>query len=323
MLPNVGTWEMIIIVLVIFLVFGANKLPEITRGIGKGLREFKREMSGLTQELGSATSAEPPKKRPDAEPADRQAPLDPNFMIVAHRGFSAQYPENTLVAFRAALELGCGWIELDVRRTADGVLVVLHDDTVDRTTDGQGLIDEMEWRDVQTLDAGSWKDSSFIGERLPSLEQVLTLVGGRAQIAVEMKLPEEHAGEVVDLIAARNAIEWTVVTAFEWEALMAARENAPKQRFGWLTDLRHMSVAEAIQRCADAGIAQLCPHASATDRALVEAAHEAGLVVRCWGVGFDDGPRMRRLVGLGVDGMTTNHPDILMDIVREMKPSRA
>ena len=133
----------------------------------------------------------------------------------------------------------------------------------------------------------------------------------------------EYVGEVVETVNRYGASDWCVITAFEWESLMRVRELSPGQRTGWLTRLSDMSAEDAIGRTADAAVTQICPHVSTTDRALVEQAHESGLKVRCWGLGEDKGPQMRRLVALGVDGMTTNHPDVLMDIARERKPPAA
>jgi len=240
------------------------------------------------------------------------------FMNIAHRGFSGRYPENTLIAFRAAFDLGCEWVECDVRRTADGVFVVLHDAAVDRTTDGDGRIDAMTSDQVRRLDAGSWRAPEFRGERVPLLTELLDLVGGDRtgrRAVIELKFPSVHLGGIVDLIRARDAFGWTDVSAFEWETILAVRRLARDWRATWLVRLDGMSAAEAIERCRGAGVAILGPHAARVDRALVEAAHEAGLLVRAWGLGDDRGPELRRLIGLGVDGMTTNHPDALMAIL--------
>jgi len=238
-------------------------------------------------------------------------------MNIAHRGFSARYPENTLASFRAAMDLGCEWLECDVRRTLDGVLVVLHDATVDRTTDGTGAIAELTWPEVERLDAGSWKDGAFRGERIPTLSHLLEAVAARAQIVIELKLPLAFAPEVAECVRSADAFGWTVASAFEWETILRVREVAPEWRTTWLTALKGIAPEEAIRRCTEAGVGTLASVASRTDSALVEAAHAAGLFVRCWGLGDDTGPELRRLLELGVDGMTTDHPDALMRILRE------
>jgi len=238
------------------------------------------------------------------------------FMNIAHRGFSARYPENTIAAFRAALELGCTWLETDVRRTPDGVLVLLHDATVNRTTNGTGAVAELSWEEVSRLDAGSWKGKQFRGEGIPTLRDLLAFVSQRAQVVVELKLPVAHVREVVELVGDVDAFDWTVASAFEWEVVLRVRETAPRWRTTWLTAFKDTTPDEAISRCVAAGVDTLAPLAAHTDRSLVQKAHGAGLLVRCWGLGDDRGPEMRRLVNLGVDGMTTNHPDALMALTR-------
>jgi glycerophosphoryl diester phosphodiesterase len=103
-------------------------------------------------------------------------------MLIAHRGFSGRYPENTLRAFREAMKLPVDGIELDIRRTRDGVLVVIHDETVDRTTFGSGRVSELTWDELRQLDAGAWKGEEFAGERIPRLDEVLELVNKRCCI---------------------------------------------------------------------------------------------------------------------------------------------
>ncbi len=242
-------------------------------------------------------------------------------MNIAHRGFSARYPENTLVAFGAAFDSGCTWVECDVRRTCDGTIVVLHDSTVDRTTDGSGAADEMTWADIGRLDAGSWKAPEFAGERIPSLDELLEFVGRdgepRGQVVIELKMPSDHVAEAVDLVARHDAFGWTVASAFEWDTILAVRRLAPEWRTTWLTRLDGCSAMADIARCKVAGVTMFGPVAEATSRTLVDAAHDVDLLVRCWGVGEDRGPLLRRLVEVGADGTTTNHPDALADVLNE------
>jgi len=106
---------------------------------------------------------------------------------IAHRGASLEAPENTLAAFQRAMELGADLIELDVHQTADGHIVVIHDETVDRTTDGSGTVGNMPLAVVRELDAGSWMGPRFAGERVPTLGEVLELTRGRIGLAIEIK----------------------------------------------------------------------------------------------------------------------------------------
>lgn len=111
-----------------------------------------------------------------------------NIYVAAHRGWSTKYPENTMPAFRAALELGVDQLETDVRVTKDGELVLIHDGTVDRTTDGTGRVYDMTFEELQQLDAGSWKSPEFAGERIPTLLQLMELVKDHPTITLDIEL---------------------------------------------------------------------------------------------------------------------------------------
>jgi glycerophosphoryl diester phosphodiesterase len=237
-------------------------------------------------------------------------------MNIAHRGFSGRYPENTLTSFLSAIELGCTWLECDVRRTRDGVFVVLHDETVDRTTNGTGRIGELTWDEIRNLDAGSWKSPEFVGVRVPRLVDLLDCISGKAQLVVELKVPPNEVQRIVDVLNDHEARTWCAVSAFDRESLEVVKRGDPGWRTTWLTRFADVSRDEAISRCVTSGIDTLAPLAREIDAALVEAAHEKGLLVRAWGVGEDKGPELHRLISLGVDGATTNHPDVLGEILR-------
>src|SRR5271156_4282030 len=106
---------------------------------------------------------------------------------IAHRGASGTFPENTLAAFRAAIDAGADMCELDVHLTRDGVVVVIHDEEVDRTTDGKGRVAEMTLAEIKRLDAGARYDRRFTGETIPTLEEVFDLVEGRCSLNIELK----------------------------------------------------------------------------------------------------------------------------------------
>ena len=122
-----------------------------------------------------------------AYPQATNALRAPGVDVIAHRGASAYAPENTLSAFGLAIDQGSDWFELDCTLSADGEVVVIHDDTVDRTTDGTGPVIELTFDQLRTLDAGSWKDPKFAGERIPSLDESLHLGGKRVGVYVEIK----------------------------------------------------------------------------------------------------------------------------------------
>jgi glycerophosphoryl diester phosphodiesterase len=149
--------------------------------------------------------------------------------VAAHRGASRLAPENTLTAFSAALDRGALAIELDVHLSADGRAVVIHDDLVDRTTDGQGQVSRTSYAELKRLDAGSWWSAQFSGERLPLLDEVFEMAQGRAVLHVELKGPgvDILAAQVVDLARRFGASHQIVVMSFDLDAVLAARRHAP------------------------------------------------------------------------------------------------
>ena len=168
----------------------------------------------------------------------------PSTLIVAHRGYSSKYPENTLAAFTAAADAGAHMIELDVCLSRDRRLVVIHDDTVDRTTSGTGAVKTLSWRQLSRLDAGSWFDPSFSGEKVPSLEQVLDAVKGRLLVNIEIK-PEAFEGlspadaverQVMALVREKQMTDDVLVSSFEWQILENIRQLDPDIALGLLSD---------------------------------------------------------------------------------------
>jgi glycerophosphoryl diester phosphodiesterase len=147
---------------------------------------------------------------------------------VAHRGYSAVAPENTLPAIEAAVRAGASKIEFDVRTTADGVPVVIHDRSVDRTTDGTGEIVDLTVDEVRALDAGSWFSPGYAGIRVPLLSEVLDLLTG-AHLLLEIKPPAtlEQVKVILEMVAERGLLGRTVVQSFDPDVVRLVREAAP------------------------------------------------------------------------------------------------
>jgi glycerophosphoryl diester phosphodiesterase len=156
---------------------------------------------------------------------------------VAHRGYSAAAPENTMPALAAAILGGATYVEFDVRTTADGVPVVIHDRTVDRTTDGTGHVWELTVDEVRALDAGSWFSPAYTGVRVPLLTEALDLVPDPGpQLLLEIKPPAgpDDLKRILDLVAERGLLDRTVVQSFDPQVVRLAREVAPDVRRGLL-----------------------------------------------------------------------------------------
>jgi glycerophosphoryl diester phosphodiesterase len=229
------------------------------------------------------------------------------FMAIAHRGASSYAPENTFAAFDLAIEMGARHLELDVHFSSDGHLVVIHDDTVDRTTDGAGPVTSCSLAALTALDAGAWFDPRFKGERIPTLGAVLERYWG-AHLHVELKGHSAGlAQRAVDMIRSSGIATNVTITSFQKAKLEETRAYAPELPTGWLVG----EVSDAVVAQARAmRLTQLCPRAGAVTPELVSRLHAEGLVVRAWGVATED--LMRQVVTAGADGMTVNFPDKLV-----------
>jgi glycerophosphoryl diester phosphodiesterase len=238
--------------------------------------------------------------------------------VIAHRGASGCAPENTLAAFRRAAEMGAGFIETDLQLTRDGRLVAIHDETLDRTTNGTGPVSAATFEELRKLDAGAWfwkKDagrvqhSDSVGECIPTVEEVLAF-GRESNVGLylEMKMPGARGAEHVlaEALQAAHYLDRTVVISFDREALARVREIEPSIPTGYLySDRRTDGVAEALR----AGATQLLPRADRITRKLLEQAHGSNLEVIAWTVNATR--RMKELLVLGVDGIITNFPNSL------------
>jgi glycerophosphoryl diester phosphodiesterase len=157
-----------------------------------------------------------------------------NIDIIAHRGASGVAPENTFPAIDLALDAGSDYIEIDVHLTKDKQVVVIHDNTVDRTTEGEGKISELTLEEITKLEAGSWFDERFRGAKIPALEEVIERVDGKSKLLIEIKKKKnQYEGiedEVIGLVRKHDAAEWCEVQSFNDEVLEAINEKAPEIR---------------------------------------------------------------------------------------------
>jgi len=234
----------------------------------------------------------------------------PPTVVEAHRGASADYPENTLRAFRAACAVGARWIELDIHQCADGELVVMHDPKVDRTTNGKGAIAELTLAQLRGLDAGSWRGPQFAGEPVPTLEEVLALVraaGTCLNVEVKKFARPEAARRLAELLRAYAPTDGGshVVSSFELEALLQVRAQDAGIPLAFLSS-KAGGVATAIEH----GFPWVHLHFGAVNPDTVAAAHAAGVRVMTWTM--DRAERFAHYTRLGVDKVCTNHPAYML-----------
>ncbi|MEA3345532.1 MAG: glycerophosphodiester phosphodiesterase [Chloroflexota bacterium] len=251
-------------------------------------------------------------------------------LIFAHRGASYRAPENTLSAFRLARDMGADGIELDVQLSRDGVPVVIHDATVDRTTDGSGTVADLTLAELKRLDAGSWFSSEFAGERIPTLNEVFsvrrtdgTAVGQDLSLNLELKVVETEAvglEEAVGSLIARCGMEDRVlISSFSPLALQRMRRvnyHLPLALIYGLS-LPQAELERWVQELQP--LAALHPEHRLVDEAHLAWAWERNCRVNVWTV--DELEETQRLLTLGVDGLFTNQPDLLKAILKE-EPTR-
>lgn len=216
-----------------------------------------------------------------------------------------------MVSFERAVELGADWIELDVHLTKDGQLAVIHDESLERTTSGSGLVKDFTLHELQQLDAGSWFGAAFAGERIPSLEQVLRWAAARERVVdIEIKnAPVRYEGierAVVEALDRSGMSERVIVISFDHPTVKRVKALDARVATGVLYAGRPVD-AVAVARQADADA--LLPHWAYVTDEDVRAAHAAGIAVAPWV--SSDPSVLRRLVAAGVDAIGTNHPDVL------------
>jgi glycerophosphoryl diester phosphodiesterase len=229
------------------------------------------------------------------------------ILLGGHRGNADEFPENTLASFRSAIELGVDLIECDVHLAQDGGLAVIHDHLLERTTDGHGLVRDCSMRELQQLDAGSWKDPRFRGERIPALEQVLELAKGKVGVAIEIKnLPLIYPGiepALVRTIEEAEMVEDVVVIAFDHRSVGRVAELNPGILIGVLEASRPV---DPIRVMDDAGAQVFCPHWAAIEPETAEELHAAGKLIGVWTV--DDPIALAWSRALPANAVYTNKP---------------
>jgi glycerophosphoryl diester phosphodiesterase len=237
-------------------------------------------------------------------------------LVIAHRGASAYAPENTLAAFQLAAEQGADAIELDVDLTRDGHVVVMHDATIERTTNGHGRVHDLALDEIRQADAGVWKGVAFKGERVPLLQEVFEAVGQQLLINVEIKdmslLGNGLEARVIALIEQHDLIERVLISSFNPFALRRVKRINPHLACGLICApdlpifLREAWLAPVIpQRNARH------PHHSQVNRRAVDRLHTQGLAVNVWTV--NQAGVARAMIHAGVDGIIGDDPILIRE----------
>lgn len=243
-----------------------------------------------------------------------------DYLRIGHRGAAGLAPENTLIAIEKGLEYKVDRIEIDVQQTKDGQVVLLHDLTVDRTTSGKGLVKDYTYAELAALDAGSWFDPAFKGEKVPTLEDAIRLINGRAELIIEIKEGNDYypniEENILEAIATTNSASWCIIHSFDTKVLESIHEKDPSIRLHkvFYGKLRHLPVligedTEWYRLKNYPYIDEYSFNYKLANKGLIRKLKSKGKKVNVWT------PNSQRaiddMIGLGVDGVITDFPDKL------------
>ncbi len=232
---------------------------------------------------------------------------------VAHRGATAYAPENTIAGFDLAVEMKADTIEIDLQRSKDGELVIIHDTTVDRTTDGTGKVGDLLLEQLRSFDAGSWKGDQFAGEQIPTFEEILDRYHGKVGILIELKAPELYPGieeQVAAVLTERNLAkpqnEKIIIQSFNFDSMKKMDQLLPKVPIGVLTSSRAHTTVEALQEFSTYAD-WFNPSYSIVTEELVNHVHALDMQIASWTVRSQEAADF--LFEMRVDAIITDYPD--------------
>lgn len=246
--------------------------------------------------------------------------------IIGHRGASYDAPENTVISAKLGYQQKADGVELDLYLTKDNTLAVLHDATTKRTTGVDGKIKEMTLAEIKKLDAGSWKDKKYTGEKIPTLDEMLEVVPKGKRLVIEIK--DKDVAIVPPIIDSLKRTKKTskdaLFISFNYPVLLAAKKALPDYIALYLASYKpdkttgkvKPDLDELIAQCKEAGFEGLnLEQKWPIDAAFAKKVHDAGLKLYVWTV--DDAEVAKRLTAAGVDGITTNRPEWLRDQLKK------
>lgn len=244
--------------------------------------------------------------------------------IIAHRGLSASYPENTLISFQKAIDLGVDWLELDVVTTADGEVIISHDTTADRCTNGTGAFKSMTLEQVKMLDAGVRFDAQFVGEPIPTLHQLLDMVE-KTPIALSVEIKgdtleefQSTARATVTLLQQRNFLRRASIASFDLECLRAVRGWEPRLTTNLDPTPQNGSLTpwELCQQCLQAGANFMGYNYERLTQDIIDEARLHGLTFWAWTI--NDEESVRRIAAMDVDAILSDDAAMLKRVLAEL-----
>jgi len=243
-------------------------------------------------------------------------------LVIGHRGNSGVAPANTMESIQQAVVLGADMIELDVRQTRDNVLILIHNDTLDETTNGKGPISAMDYAQIRELDAGSWKDKKYAGEKIPTLMEVLDFAKGKVCLSLDLKdeaaipamLNAIKNADMVDDVVICGCCEPQARAIWDINKDVTVVLNTDSQ-LDQLAKLDNADfIREYIRRACRERFAALNVSFRFVTEELVYRAHLRGLPVWTWAV--DNEKDMERLINMGVDAIYSNFPERLLRLIK-------
>ena len=251
--------------------------------------------------------------------------------VIAHKGASALAPENTLASFEKAINMGVDMIELDVRHTKDEEVVVIHDETLNRTTNGTGQVYDYTLQEIRKLDAGSWFDPMYNDQKVPTLKEVLDLVAGRCKVLIEIKHMDhphydDFAEKLVEVVRSeKNGYDWVILQSYENEYLEAihnldekvqtkklliGEDSTPLIAF-YIETRVHLGRAKL-----EGDLSSLNPEYTTLSTRRIFRMHAHGFKVYTYPVNTRED--MVKMMHMGVDGIITDHPEIMLQIRKDI-----
>jgi len=233
-------------------------------------------------------------------------------LVIGHRGSPLRAPENTVPSYLKAIEEGADFIEVDVRTTRDGELVIMHDSTVDRTTNGRGRVADMSLSEVKSLDAGSWFSEEYSGTRVPTLSEVLELARGKVGVVIELKVPGIET-KVLEAVKRAGMIDDVIVLSSHWYSIKLFRQLEP--RIPGLADMPQPTI-DKIREVLNYSANIISFHKKDLSSELVKYAHRKGLLVNSWPINTRE--ELEKCLKTDIDFITTDNPLLIRKILKEL-----
>lgn len=237
-------------------------------------------------------------------------------LVSAHRGESTYAPENTIPAIERAIEDGADYVEIDVRLTADGQVILMHDADTKRTTNGKLVVKDSTYEELLALDAGSWFSEEYTDTKIPTLEEAIKLCKGKIMMNIELK-PADNTGEleqaVANLITEYNMESQCIVTSFNQKSIFTIKQANPEIVTGYIYTFGYSNKIEYKNMDV------LSINSRYLTRDVVTGAHQKGIIVAAWTV--NNSREMRRMVAIGVDNIITDNTSLAKRIIYEKNKS--